>query len=99
MSQEKPTLSRGGKPTKAEPTPLSTLDKVRRALASQSRPQSIAEGLTDDEQAAVAATIGPDGFATPATREAVRDAVAAFYERHKAVDGDHDAPADPPAAE
>jgi hypothetical protein len=78
-------------------TPLSTLQKAQRALASQSRAQTLAEALTEEQRAALAATLDENDLATadvedadgevvvPGTAAVVRRVVDEFYDSQKAA--------------
>lgn len=59
-------------------------------LASQGRAACVAEGMNDDERGLIAATMTPEGFATPDTAAACRQAIKSYYERNKATDAEFD---------
>lgn len=60
---------------------LTDVQRIERALASQSRPQGLAPQFDESEAAAILATVGADGAATPETAAAVKAACNRFYDR------------------
>lgn len=65
---------------------LSTLDRAKRALASQGKAVAVTESCTAEELEQLAALVDADGLATPQTRDGLADWYNDYLAARKAAD-------------